>query len=857
MFTPRSSRRGRLFASALLLGCGLLLSTAAAGERVSFNREIRPILSDRCYYCHGFDEHTREADLRLDREADSRAVIEPGDAGESELLRRVLSDDEYEVMPPPDSHKAALSDEEIDTIRRWINEGARYEPHWAFVQPARPDVEVKVAGGGDSTAAVIDHFVTRRQEQLGLQAAAPAAPAKWLRRLSLDLTGLPPTPGELVAFEKEVAEHGEAAYADAVDRVLASPHYGERMALDWLDVARYADTHGFQHDAHRMNWPWRDWVTRAFNENMPFDQFTIEQLAGDLLEEPTTDQLIATAFNRNHMINGEGGAIREENLAKTAFDRVETTGTAWLGLTVGCCQCHDHKFDPIKQRDYYQLFAFFNQTSEKAGVDKQFSSKRPGAKRSTPYMVDRPYISLASDEEKQRLEELRQDVKRAEQTLEAERADFEAPFVKWIEEMREDPSLIKDRVTEGYLYRFVNTIPLDKPKDGNTARLTLNFLKQTDPWKPLTKAIDNAKRKVAQLEGQSPLVMIMRDDKPRDTFILLRGNYETPGEKVTAGVPEFLPSLPEGAKADRLALAEWLVSEEQPLTTRVTVNRLWQLMLGRGLVPTPDDFGLQGDLPTHPDLLDWLACEFRTSGWDVKALLKGIALSKAYRQSSEVTPAAIEADPDNRWLTRGPRRRLDSRLLRDQALALSGLLVREPGGPPVFPYQPPGIWEEMSLGKNHYEQDHGDALYRRSLYTVWRRIVSPANFFDVPSRQVCSVKPQLTSTPLHALTLLNDKTYVEAARVWAGALLGLSDDDSRLREAFFAATARRPEPREMEALQATLADARQRYADAPEEAASLLSVGEAESSSDAPADEHAAWTTVCLLMLNLDETLSK
>ncbi|QDT69190.1 Planctomycete cytochrome C [Planctomycetes bacterium MalM25] len=857
MVSPETLRRGCLLTSALSLGCGWLLAVATAEERVSFNREIRPILSDRCYYCHGFDEHTREADLRLDREADSRAVIEPGVPEESELLRRVLSDDEYEVMPPPDSHKAALSTEEIDVLRRWISEGARYEPHWAFVAPARPDLDLSVAEGSTKSSTAIDHYVAKQQESRGLQPAKPAAPAKWLRRVSLDLTGLPPTSGELVAFENEVAERGEAAYADAVDRLLASPHYGERMALDWLDVARYADTNGFQHDAHRMNWPWRDWVTRAFNENMPFDQFTIEQLAGDLLEEPTTDQLVATAFNRNHMINGEGGAIREENLAKTAFDRVETTGTAWLGLTVGCCQCHDHKFDPIKQSDYYQLFAFFNQTSEKAGVDKQFSSKRPGAKRSTPYMVDRPYISLASDDEKQRLKELQLEVKHAEQALEAERPEFEPLFIKWVEEMREDPSLIEERVTVNYLHRFVNTVPLDKPSNGNNKKLTRNFLEQSERWRPFTKRIDDAKRAASNLEGKSPLVMIMRDDKPRDTFILLRGNYETPGDQVTAGVPGFLPPLPQDAKADRLALARWLVSEEQPLTTRVTVNRLWQLMFGRGLVPTPDDFGLQGDLPTHPDLLEWLACEFRTSGWDVKAMLKGIALSKAYRQSSEVSPDSIDADPDNRWLTRGPRRRLDSRLLRDQTLALSGLLNREQGGPPVFPYQPPGIWEEMSLGKNHYEQDHGEALYRRSLYTVWRRVVAPANFFDVPSRQVCSVKPQLTSTPLHALTLLNDPTYVEAARVWAGSLLGLSDDDSRLREAFFAATARRPEARELETLQATLDDARRRFAQAPEESIKLLAVGEAETSADAAAEEHAAWTTVCLLILNLDETLSK
>lgn len=847
----------RLALVAILSALTPLVAVAAEEATVSFNRDIRPILSDRCYYCHGFDEETREAELRLDREADSRAVIEPGVAEESELLRRVTSDDEYEVMPPPDAHKAALTDEEVEKLRLWINQGARYEPHWAFVAPARPDLNVSIGEGETETSAAIDHFVAKQQVAQGLEAAGPAPPAKWLRRVTLDLTGLPPSASELIAFEKAVEERGESAYAAEVDRVLASPHYGERMALDWLDVARYADTNGFQHDAHRMNWPWRDWVTRAFNENLPFDRFTIEQLAGDLLEEPTTDQLVATAFNRNHMINAEGGAIREENLAKTAFDRVETTGTAWLGLTVGCSQCHDHKFDPIKQRDYYQLIAFFNQTSERAGKDKEISSKRPGAKRATPYMVDRPYLSLASDAQEAELQTLRKEVKRHEERLKSEQPVYEPLFVRWMEEMREDPTLIDKRVTVKYLHRFVNTAPIDQLDHWNTKRLLRNFLDQDERWAPLGKAIDKAKEAASQFEGQIPLVMIMRDDNPRDTFILERGSYEMPGEKVTAGVPEFLPPLPEGAKADRLAFARWLVSEEHPLTTRVTVNRLWQLMFGRGIVGTPDDFGLQGDLPTHPDLLDWLACEFRTSGWDVKALLKGIALSKAYRQSSEVPLAAYTADPDNRWLTRGPRRRLDSRLLRDQALALSGLLVREQGGPPVFPYQPPGIWEEMSLGKNHYEQDHGDALYRRSLYTVWRRVVAPANFFDVPSRQTCAVKPQLTSTPLHALTLLNDTTYVEAARAWAGELLTLSDDEARLREAFFAATARRPETRELETLRATLNEARERFANSPGEATKLLSVGEAETPVETPAEEHAAWTSVCLLVLNLDETLSK
>ena len=830
------------------------LSVAADGDMVSFNRDIRPILSDRCYYCHGFDEQNRHADLRLDEEESSRSVISPGDPNESELFRRISSKEEYEKMPPPEAHKKPLSDAEIATVRLWIEQGAEYEEHWAFVKPERPKINSAVSSSG---SAPIDCFIAKQHEAHGLKYARPAAPAKWLRRVTLDLTGLPPTSSEILAFEAAVATNGEAAYEAAVDRALSSPHYGERMALDWLDVARYADTNGYQVDAYRMNWPWRDWVVRAFNDNIPFDQFTIEQVAGDLLDEPSTDQLIATAFNRNHMINGEGGAIREENLAKTMFDRIATTGTAWLGLTVGCCQCHDHKFDPIKQREYYQLYAFFNQTDERAQNDKQFSAKPPGKKRGVPYMVDRPYISLATDDEKKELEELKAKIDDANEELESARPDFEPQFIEWVMEMRADQSLIKERVTVNFLHRSVNTAPLDNPKDNATKGLTLDFLKQTEEWGPMVKAVKDAERTYAQKEAHIPLVMIMRDNKENETFVLERGNYETPGEKVTADVPEFLPPIIDGVKKDRLALAHWLISDEHPLTARVTVNRLWQLLFGRGLVATPDDFGLQGDLPTHPELLDWMAVEFRESGWDVKAMLKRIVLSRAYRQTSEVGPEKINSDPDNRWLTRGSRQRLDSRLLRDQTLALSGLLVRELGGPPVFPYQPPGIWEAMSLGKNHYEQDHGNSLYRRSLYTVWRRVVAPANFFDVPSRQLCAVKPQLTSTPLHALTTLNDTTYLEAARVWAVQLEELGDDDARLQEAFFSATARRPEVRETELLRKSLADARKRFADAPEQAADFVSIGEAELATKMNSEEHAAWTTVCLLILNLDETLSK
>jgi hypothetical protein len=838
----------------LAIALGVLVVSSALAQDVSFNRDIRPILSDNCYFCHGFDENNRESDLRLDQRDEALSVIEPGQPDESELLRRILSEDEDEVMPPPSAHKKPLSEAQRELIRRWISEGAKYEEHWAFVAPVRPQV------AASTTASAIDYFIEKRLKKNGLEFSNAALPTKWLRRVTLDLTGLPPTLAELDSFKKDAAARGDAAYSDAVDRLFASPHYGERMALDWLDVARYADTNGFQMDAYRMNWPWRDWVTKAFNDNMPYDQFTIEQLAGDLLDNPTQDQVIATAFNRNHMINGEGGAIVAENLAKNNFDRVETTGTAWLGLTVGCCQCHDHKFDPLKQKDYFSLYAFFNQISETGMASKKFSAKRPGKEYAENFWVDKPFVAVATEQQQARLDSLAAATKQARQKLEDGREEFWPEFVKWVEEMRADPELPPKRIEPTYVRREVNTAPLDKPKDSKTKLLLDYFLKKHDKWSAVKKSIAKVVSEEAKFQAEIPLVMVMRDDQPRETFVMLRGNYETLGDKVSAKVPEFLPKLPnvkEGETPNRLNLARWLVSDSHPLTARVTVNRYWQLAFGRGLVATPDDFGLQGELPTHPDLLDWLAVEFRESGWDVQSLLRGMVLSRTYRQSSRVDASVIAKDPKNKWHSRGTRYRLDSRLLRDQALALSGLLVKDIGGKPVSPYQPGGIWESMSLNKNHYMRDDGDDLYRRSLYTVWRRVVSPANFFDTPSRQNCSVKPSRTNTPLHALTTLNDTTYAESARVWASRLASLPDDESRLQRLFFAATARQLQPSELESLLGSLARARDHFKAEPDEAVQFIAVGEAKNGLKVPVEEHAAWTTMCLLILNLDETLCK
>jgi hypothetical protein len=854
----------------------LIISLGAAfGEGVSFNRDVRPILSDKCFYCHGTDPHHRKGDRRLDTregalaDIDGVKAIVPGNPEESDAIIRILSDDKDELMPLPKSHKT-LTAAEKETLRRWVAEGAKYEAHWAFVAPVRPalpDVEKgkrdgeKAQGspflGRSDAPSAIDAFIEQRLQKDGLAFSPQAEKGALLRRVTLDLTGLPPTLPELDAFEKDAAP---GAYERVVDRLLASPRYGEQMAMPWLDGARYADTNGYQMDAYRMQWPWRDWVVRAFNANMPFDQFTIEQLAGDLLPNPTQGQLVATAFNRNHMLNAEGGTTAEENRTKNVFDRVETTGTTWLGLTMNCTQCHDHKFDPLTQRDYFAMYAMFNQLSEPGGVDKRFGKKSYSDGYDNLYMVESPYLTLPTADQKETLAAAVKAREQAEAVFLAKRPEIHPSFSAWVEEMRARPELIEQRTESELDRRAVSSAKLDNYRDGNTKRLLNIFLASPgrEAWLAAKDAAEAAKVAEEDVMQTIPHVMVMRDDKPRETRILKRGNYETPGDVVTAAVPAFLPHLPEGAKPDRLALSRWLVSPENPLMARVTVNRLWQQFFGRGLVKTPDDFGLKGALPSHPELLDWLAVEFRESGWDVKRFVRLLVTSRTYRQSAKVSPALLAKDPENALLARGPRFRLDSRLLRDQALALSGLLVEKRGGPPVMPYQPPGIWEEMSFGKNRYFQGTGEDLYRRSLYTFWRRSVAPASFFDVPAREVCVVKPYRTSTPLHALTTLNDTTYVEAARVWAEKLLTAQPDDaSRLTAAFCAATTRAPEARELANLKRSLEKARAHLVADPPAAAKLIATGEAPRSANLDAREHAAWTTLCLLVLNLDETLNR
>ena len=815
-----------------------IASPLSAAEKPDFAREVLPILSEHCFACHGPDPASRKAELRLDTAEGAATVIVPGRSGESELIRRLLTSEVEELMPPPRAKKP-LSTGQIAVLRRWVDYGAGWGQHWAFEPIKRPAVP-QVPEGPAPVRNPIDAFIQARLRQEGLTPSPEADPATLIRRLSLDLTGLPPTPEEVADFRNDSRPE---AYERDVDRLLASPRFGERMAWEWLDAARYADSNGYQGDMERTMWPWRDWVVKAFNQDLPFDQFTILQLAGDLLPNATTEQTLATGFLRNHMINGEGGRIAEENRVDYVMDMTETVGTVWLGLTFNCCRCHDHKFDPLRQEEYYQLFAFFNQTPITGG----------GREGQMP-----PVVELASAHEKAKLQEFSQRIATLAETvsqLEAERfppppgprktaADSDAA--------RSLPVPVRDALK----------VAPGKRNTTQLSQLQQHFVK-SEPKSEYTRSIKELYQQVSQREGVNRgivRVMVMRDQpNRRETFILDKGLYNKPTRKVDVGTPAVLPALTPATSAtvpNRLDLARWLVTAENPLTRRVIVNRFWQQIFGVGLVKTPEDFGIQGARPSHPELLDWLAAEFQERGWSVKQLLKLLVTSHTYRQQSTLRD---DADPENRLLSRGPRYRLPSWMIRDQALFVSGLLVEKLGGRPVNPYQPPGIWEEATFGTKKYQQDHGEALYRRSLYTFWRRIIGPTLFFDAAARQTCTVKITRTNTPLHALTTLNDVTFVEAARVLAEKLLhaDADNDAKRLEQLYSRVLARAPRPQEMPILLAGLTRLRQQYQADPTAADLLLKQGEYPRSAATPAVEHAAWTTLCLTVLNLDETLTR
>lgn len=843
---------------------GLPEGAKSVPEKISFNHHVRPILSENCFFCHGPDEKMQKADLRLDtlegasRDLGGYAAIVPGDPEKSEAWQRILSDDPDTVMPPPESHRTlGASDREI--LRRWIEEGAAYEAHWSFVAPVRP--AVPAPGDPAWTKNPIDAFILARLGAEGLGPNPTAPPRALLRRLSLDLTGLPPTPAEAAAFETAFTSDPDSAVEAAVDRLLASPHHGERMALAWLDAARYSDSNGFQQDGNRHQWPWRDWVVRAYQNNLPFDQFTIEQLAGDLLPEPTRDQRIATAFNRNHMLNGEGGAIAEEQRINVVLDRVDTTATTWLALTMACAQCHSHKYDPISHDEYFQFFAFFNNLPESGVVDYRSGQGCAFGSGATVQLA-RPWLTLPTPEQESEKKKLEEEIKAAEAGIAAQEIVIAPTRKQW--ESKFSAKDLEDRTRfPGSLSTILRT-PDDKRNANQKREATEFFLRTADhgieSWTVMGKEITAKREALRALNESIVQIMVMEEnpaDKTRETFTLTRGDYQQPDRKVAPGTPAFLPAMKEGLPPNRLGLAKWLVDPGHPLTARVAVNRIWQQFFGIGIVKTSEDFGVQGELPVHPGLLDWLAVEFVESGWDVKHLVRLIVTSNTYRQDGAFTPEKSERDPENRLLARGARARLPSMLLRDQALAVSGLLVPAIGGEPVYPRQPEGLWEEFSFGKISYPvRDEPEQLYRRSLYTFFRRTSSPPNFFDTSARQVCTVKPSTTNTPLHSLVLLNDETYVEASRALARRMMGEggATPAERLAFAFELATARPPGERERQLLANGYEKSLNEFRSFAEEARAYAGLRPGETHDPV---ELAACTRMAQVILNLDETLNR
>lgn len=745
-----------------------LLSLSALGAEIQFNRDIRPILSDNCFACHGFDGKAREADLRLDIPETALAprsggpAIVPGNPEKSLIWQRIISTDPDDVMPPAD-HFLKLNDGQKSLIYQWIKSGAAYEKHWSFTPITKPTPP-------DPQAHPIDSFIRTHLATKEIPPSPQADRRTLIRRLSFDLRGLPPTSTELNSF---LADSSPQAWENLVDSFLADPAFGERFAWPWLDAARYADTNGFQHDAERTMWPWRDWVIDALNHNLPFDQFTLWQIAGDLLPNPTFEQKIATGFLRNHGINGEGGSIPEENRVNYVFDMAETVGTVWMGLTFNCCRCHDHKYDSISQKDYFALTAFFNQTP----IDG--SSKSPHTE---------PTLAVLSPEQESKLASLQ------------------------------------------------------------------NSRDQTNPDDQESRT--QIQKEITDLRKASPRVMIMADQtKRRPTYILNGGSYDACGEEVEANTPAVLPPLKAGPTPNRLDLARWLISPDHPLTARVTVNRLWQEIFSHGLVAAPEDFGVQSPPPTFPLLLDWLAADFIESGWDYKNLIKTIVTSQTYQQSSIVDSLALERDPGNKLLARAPRHRLPSWMIRDQALALSSLLVPKVGGPPVKPWQPEGLWSEVSFGTIKYQPDTGESLRRRSLYTFWRRISAPPMIFDNAKRENCEVTRYLTNSPLHALATLNDPLYAETSLALAQQLLAKNPPSLPIA-AFELITKRPPTPNETSILTSMHQNALTHFQNQPEAALELIS-----SLPDPQKIPHpqplAALTTLILNLLNTDEALSK
>ena len=1035
----------------------LSAGTAFAAEAPDFARDVRPILADHCFACHGPDAAGRQADLRLDerdaalaRRGDGPAAIVPGDAARSLLGARIDSSGDDRM--PPESFGKPLSDAERDLLRRWIDSGAPYAAHWAFESPGHPNPPPVRAG--DWPRSDLDRFVLARLEKEGLAPAPEADRATWLRRVSLDLTGLPPSVAEVDAF---LADDSPGAHERVVDRLLASPRHAERMAMQWLDVARYADTNGYNNDETRTLWPWRDWVIAAFAENLPFDRFVTEQIAGDLLPGAGVPQKVATGFCRNHVLTTEGGVIEEEYRVEYVADRVHTTATAFLGLSLQCARCHDHKYDPFTQADYYRFAAFFDNVPDKVVGYSQGRMAEPLLEvPSAAQAAERAALSARKEELERLLAErgaaadgavaawedslppeartaaepeglvarfpcddagpaiadvvpggAGASVKGAFATREgrvggalefdgathavvADGPAFEAdaPFsiAAWVFPTSREASTVLSKIDEADAFRgwdmileegkvachvvhrwperafkvitkeplsldawhhvaivydgsrrasgakvWVDGVPretvatTDNEVDGTirtsqplrigqrsasapfrgaidevrlwdraipeaavaqlaagetpamlaeilrtprgerspalAARLRRHWLERVDPesraWREEAGAIPG---RLAELAKRIPVTMVMGEMTPRrETRLLVRGRYDQPGEVMAPGVPA-IGGLADHA-ADRLALARWLTRPDHPLTARVAVNRWWEMLFGTGIVETVEDFGIQGAPPSHPELLDWLATELVARGWDVRGILREIVLSATYRQSANVSPELHRRDPGNRLLARGPRGRLPAETVRDNALAIGGLLVEKTGGPSVRPWQPEGLWEDVSVERREtYVPDVGDGLHRRSMYTFWKRTCPPPSMttFDAPDRETCVARRSRTNTPLQALVLLNDPSFVEAARGLAqGVIAGAADDDARLVLAWRRALARAPSPDETADLRAVLAAAREHFAADPAAVERLLAVGGQPVPEGADRPALAAWTAAASVLLNLDETISK
>jgi mono/diheme cytochrome c family protein len=757
------------------LGLSLFLAVPArADDKVLFNRDIRPILSENCFQCHGPDQKQRQAGLRFDDRAIvlKKKAFAPGKPDESEMIKRLLSKDSSIQMPPPSSNRT-LKPEQIELIRKWIAQGGEYQGHWAYEKPAK------------SAATTIDQIVRARLAKLGLQPSPEADRRTLIRRLSLDLRGLPPTPAEVDAFVNDPAPD---AYDRLVEKLLASPQYGERMAQGWLDVVRFADTIGYHSDNPRNVWPYRDWVIKSFNDNQRFDAFTIDQLAGDLLPSPTQAQKVGSCFNRLLLTTEEGGAQAADYEARMLADRVRAVGTVWLGQTLGCCQCHDHKFDPATQRDFYSMGAFF------ADIQEPILGRRE------------PGMAVAGEEAVKKLAELEEAVKVAQQAFDADKGNAEKK-----------------------------------------------------------KALDQASKAKNDFDATLPRCLISVSTKsPRTVRILPRGNFQDmSGAVVQPNLPAYLTKgLPEPDPKNRLTrldLAKWLTSKDNPLTARVFVNRLWKQFFGIGLSRGVEDLGSQGEPPVNPELLDWLAVEFMESGWDVKHMIRLIVKSQTYRQTSKATKEALARDPYNRELARQSRWRLEAEQVRDSALAISGLLVTKIGGPSVHPYQPDGYWENLNFPTRSWPTDKGEAQYRRGLYTWWQRTFPhPAMIaFDAPSREECAADRNRSNIPQQALVLLNDPTFVEAARVFAARVIQETPEPKRIPAAFRLALQREPTPAELELLGQLLAETRKKYdADKPA-AAALLKVGQAPVTAGLDPVELASFTAVTRALLNLHETITR